>query len=252
MASGRLIHQKITEDKKVNSLSDDTSRLAFTWLITFADAEGRTVGDPALLRAKLFPRRDDVTIGRMMNYIQEWNDAGLIIWYVSGDEQYISFPNFDRYQPNLRKEREAPSRIPPPPEYTGASTPEEVLSNSGVSPEQISIKLSLNEVKLNQSKAKNEIDYRPFMMHLQAREPFKAAWAEWLVHQSESGRPLGDSAIRKQAAQINAWTPERAIAAIENSITNNYRGLIEPKPQKQNTFGERQPMTLPEGILKAK
>jgi len=60
-----MITNAICADKRINQLCDDTSRLAFTWLITFADCEGRTYGDPAMVRSMLFPRRDDVTIARM-------------------------------------------------------------------------------------------------------------------------------------------------------------------------------------------
>ena len=80
MAQGRMIVNAIAADKKINRLSDDTSRLAFTWLITFADCEGRTYGDPAVVRSMLFPRRQDVTIERMEAYIREWASLGLIIW----------------------------------------------------------------------------------------------------------------------------------------------------------------------------
>src|SRR3972149_12340481 len=75
MAKGRIIISEITRDKKINELSSDTSRLAFTWLITFADSEGRTYGDPALVRSMLFPRRDDLSTEQMQVLIQEWHDA---------------------------------------------------------------------------------------------------------------------------------------------------------------------------------
>ena len=63
MPRGRFISKEITLDKKVNNLADDTSRLAFTWLITFADCEGRTPGDPAVVRSLLFARRVGVRCG---------------------------------------------------------------------------------------------------------------------------------------------------------------------------------------------
>lgn len=128
MARGRIISNAITGDKKVNDLSDDTSRLAFTWLITFADVDGRTNGDPALLRSMLFPRRRDITIEQIEGYIREWHNAGLIIWYEANGDWYIAFPNFAKHQPWLRKDREAESIIPPPPiEQTNSdSSPAEI------------------------------------------------------------------------------------------------------------------------------
>ena len=91
MARGRMINSKITRNKAINDLSDDTSRLAFTWLVTFADVEGRTNGDPALVRSLVFPRRTDVTVDQMAGYLQEWADAGLVTWYEAEGDMWIAF-----------------------------------------------------------------------------------------------------------------------------------------------------------------
>lgn len=130
MAKGRMINSVIAFDAKVHRLSCDTSRLAFTWLITFADAEGRTYGDPAIVRSMIFPRRTDVTIEAMIEYMTEWQREGLIIWYEAAGDTWIQFSNFEKNQVGLRKDREAPSNIPAP----------SVRSKSGVSPEQLPVK----------------------------------------------------------------------------------------------------------------
>src|SRR5512139_1836274 len=145
MARARMISNAITKDKRVNDLSDDTSRLAFTWLITFADAEGRTYGDPAILRSMLFPRRTDITIEQMETYILEWAMCGLIVWYEAAGDLWIHFPSFDKHQPGLRKDREAHSEIPDP---ASGTAPILLQSKSGVSPEQVPVKLK--EIKLRE------------------------------------------------------------------------------------------------------
>lgn len=153
MARGRFITNEITKDKRINDLSDDTSRLAFTWLITFADAEGRTNGDPALVRSMLFPRRTDVTVDQMKSYIQEWADIGLIEWYEAAGDLWIAFPSFEKNQTGLRKDREPESNIPPPPGLqVSVNMPEVVRKDAGVDPE----KNGLIKVKL--IKANNTAD----------------------------------------------------------------------------------------------
>lgn len=140
MARGRMITNEIARDKKVNELSCDTSRLAFTWLITFADVEGRTYGDPVLVKNMLFPRRDDITTEQMITYISEWAEAGLIIWYETRGDKWITFPNFRRHQPNLRVDREPASIIPEPNHDAGDMTADcRILA--GVLPEHIPVKL---------------------------------------------------------------------------------------------------------------
>ena len=149
MARGRFISNGVISDKKINELQDDTSRLAFTWLITTADAEGRTHGDPAMVRSILFPRRVDVTVERMEAYIAEWAACGLIRWYESNDDLWIDFPNFEKHQTGLRKEREPASQIPPHIDGTDHKVVTEVIrQTSGKHPAQI--KISKDKDKLSE------------------------------------------------------------------------------------------------------
>ena len=129
MAKGRMINNAIVFDVKIHKLSCDTSRLAFTWLITFADVEGRTYGDPSIVRSLIFPRRSDISVDDLEKFIIEWHNAGLIEWYEAEDDKWIQFPNFDKNQVGLRKDREATSNIPAA----------QVRSKSGVSPEQLPV-----------------------------------------------------------------------------------------------------------------
>lgn len=154
MAAGRIINSVICKDKKVSELSDDTCRLAFTWLLTFADKEGRTYGDPSIVRSMLFPRRDDFTNTQMEKYIAEWQEKGMVFWYEVDGDKYISFPNFEKNQPNLRKDREAESIIPPAAEgiMVVSEYVEQLRSNDGVNPEKLPVKLS--KVKLKEVPAK--------------------------------------------------------------------------------------------------
>jgi len=145
MAKGRMINQKITMDKKINDLSNDTSRLGFTWLISFADVEGRTPGDPAIVKSLLFPRRLDITPEQVELFIQEWAAAGLIIWYEAEDDLWIQFPKFDDNQIGLRKNREAPSHIPAP----------SLRRNSGETPDELPV--NLTEVKRTENNRVAEI-----------------------------------------------------------------------------------------------
>lgn len=140
MARGRMITNLICKDKKVHALSDDTARLLFTWLITVADCEGRTFGDPSIVKATIFPRRNDITSERVDGYLNEMFMLGLIVRYIVDDEQYIFFPSFEKNQIGLRKDREAKSEIPAPP----------LRSKSGVSPDEIPVKLI--EVKTIENK----------------------------------------------------------------------------------------------------
>ena len=147
MAKGRMINNTVVFDAKIHRLSCDTSRLAFTWLITFADVEGRTYGEPAIVRSLVFPRRSDVTIENIGAYIAEWEREKLITFYESNGDTWIQFNNFDKNQIGLRKDREAPSSIPAPP----------VRNKSGASPEQLQVNRTEKKRKEEEEKRRGEV-----------------------------------------------------------------------------------------------
>ena len=147
MPRGRFISKDICLDKQVNDLSSAESKLAFTWLIPHLDKEGRTYGDPAVVRAMIFPRRTDISIEQMELFIQEWHNAGLIIWYEYEDDKYILFPNFGKHQVGLNKKREADSVIP---------MPDELTNYSGVNPDQIPVNVKLSKVNDKLSEGKTD------------------------------------------------------------------------------------------------
>ncbi len=201
MARGRFISNGIISDKKINELSDDTSRLAFTWLITTADAEGRTHGDPAMVRSILFPRRADVTVERMEAYIAEWAASGLIRWYESNDDLWIDFPNFEKHQTGLRKEREPASQIPQHIDGTDHKVVSEVIrQSSGNLPAQI--KISKENAKLRKEedmhgdkrRAKSDTDHPSRFKEIQqAYETACGYKVNWANGNSKAAKWLSDN-----------------------------------------------------------
>ena len=127
MARGRMLNTTICTDKAVHALSSDTCRLAFSWTIPHLDRDGRVRGDPVLLKALIFPRRDDVSTEDMAGYIQEWHDGGLCVLYEAEGEQFLWFPNFQKNQIGLRYNREPASILPEPP----GNLPEVIRQTSG-------------------------------------------------------------------------------------------------------------------------
>ena len=157
MARGRMILNSISLDEKVNSLSSDSCRLLFTWMITHLDREGRIYGEPGVVKGLVFPRLHHNSIRKVAKMLQELHDIGLIICYTdvkffTGSSEkrqtdvknyYISFPNFELHQPGMRKEREPRSRIP---QYV----PEGVRKVADNHPAEVKV----SEVKLSEVKGK--------------------------------------------------------------------------------------------------
>lgn len=151
MARGRMLNNSIARDKRVNDLPDDTCRLLFSWLISFADREGRTYGDAALVKSMVFPRRTDIDTEQVERYLNIMHESGLIFLYFADGDRYISFPAFEKNQPGLRKEREPASEIPAPQTET---LQEDIRQFDDNHPEDIRQEVGLKEENLKRTELK--------------------------------------------------------------------------------------------------
>ncbi len=133
MARGRFLSKKVCLNRKFNTLSNDTCRLGFILTIPHLDVKGRIIGDPAVLKSVIFPRRDDISPENVESFIKEWAKSGFVIWYKADGDMFLQFPKFKENQVGLRENREEPSNIPPPDEgeIIDVNTPELLRNNSG-------------------------------------------------------------------------------------------------------------------------
>jgi len=117
MANGRIVNCKIVHNPIIRDvMQTDTERLTFTWLITFADGFGRHLADAKVIRGLLYAARapeEHPTWEEMEEYLERWNEAGIIGLYEADGQRYLHFPKWRQNQPGLRM-KERPS-IPPPP-----------------------------------------------------------------------------------------------------------------------------------------
>lgn len=125
MATGRMVSRVISTDRELADLSDDTSRLLFTWAIPHLDVSGRMHGDPDIFKATVAPRLTHLSMEQIEGYINEWAAKELVVWYTYKGERYLCFPGFDKHQKGLRKDRESPSILPPPPGEDHPKTPDQ-------------------------------------------------------------------------------------------------------------------------------
>jgi len=133
MPRGRFINKTISLDEKVDSLSCDTARLLFTWLIIHLDCEGRMHGDAVTVKSIIFPRRN-IRATKVEKYLFEMEENELIVRYSCNGNTYLAAPNFNKHQVGLQKSKEAQSQIPPP-------TPELLQSYSIKSPPQVEVEV---------------------------------------------------------------------------------------------------------------
>lgn len=117
MSGRRMIHGDIAEDKKINSVSEGAETMFFR-LLAKTDDFGRYFGDPALLKGKIYPRRDELTVQDIEARLAELVDAKLLIFYEADDDLFIQFRGFEKRQ-SFRKDVKRKSRFPEPPSRWG-------------------------------------------------------------------------------------------------------------------------------------
>lgn len=215
MARGRFVAKQICVDKKVNSLSSPWSMLAYTWLITHADCEGRTYGDPAIVKSMVFPRQEDkITTHEMEGFIREWAAAGMIEWYEVEGDLYIEFIHFEKHQPGLRKEREPASIIPAFIQQTSGKHPANIRKTSGSLQAEVEVEV---EVK---GEGEGEVKAEP------EQKTAAAAPAPLVMNSFQTGDPF----------YIRVWSRVTGMAAIPGGeiekVLNALEGLRGQYPNE--------------------
>lgn len=148
-------------------------------------------------------------------------DAG---WLVVG-EGYVEIPNFDRWMGRSAKKRlnacrrQQRSRRNRPP----VTRKSRAKCDNGVTGAQPGRDESVTRVE----KSRVDIKNPPYPPQLDTPE-FRAAWSDWAAHRKGIGHPLTPEAARRQLKALAEMGPARALAALDHSIRQGYRGVFEP------------------------
>ena len=116
MARGRMLNKKISEDKKMVKIwkaAGCQGLVVHTWLIAHLDRDGRTNGDPAIIRAKVTPRIPDINEEIVIKTLCASCGLGIIRWYEADDDLWVEYLHFRENQRGMRYATEAPSDCPP-------------------------------------------------------------------------------------------------------------------------------------------
>lgn len=67
---------------------------------------------------------------------------------------------------------------------------------------------------------------------------FASAWSDWVQHRKEIRHPLKPKTVEAQLELLKGMGESAAIASIQQSITNGWQGLFEPKGSSKPRKGE--------------
>ena len=165
MAKGRMLQNRISKSHKLASLSSDTVRLLYTWMLSHLDINGSFYADPVMVNNLVFTRLGH-PVKIVAAALDELDQVGLIVRFKIDDEVYLNYPDFDEKQPKLYPEREGNPDIP-------KLTPASIIINSCVTQTQSKVK----EIKVKESKVNADFDifYKAYPKKVNKKEAI-AAW----------------------------------------------------------------------------
>jgi len=147
MPTYRKLHTKILDSYDFAEMPDDFTRVFWMLLTVVVDSEGRAIDNPAWLRSRMFPLRDNVSNEQIEGAMSWLAHRGMVVRYEVAGRKYFYVVNFKKYQTGT--EREAKSTLPAP--------DNSLMSDSRVSHEEDESS-SLPSVSVNESVNESAID----------------------------------------------------------------------------------------------
>jgi len=168
MPEGRMLKKVITTSQKVVALKTDSARLFYSWMIPFADCEGRLRANPYILKGLIFPYLPH-SPKKILSYLEDCHRVGLITLYENSNEKYLQIEDFHIHQSISRKangspKKESKSVIPP--------CPDELRNNSRVNPELVQNDSAESKVKGSKSEAKRSEEEKLILKELKEIKNF--------------------------------------------------------------------------------
>ena len=128
MPKWRKLHTKTVDSLDLNDMPDDFTRLLWVLLPLKLDRCGRGLDNPAWVRSKIFPLRQDVSV-EMVSEAMNWYEArGMIERYEKRGRNYFWIPTWHKYQGSTS--REAVSDFPAPDSYIDPNNDTTSLTSS--------------------------------------------------------------------------------------------------------------------------
>ena len=125
----RIIKESAFESDKVSALSDFEFRL-WVGLITQADDLGRGDARPAIIKGRVFPLRERVTLKEIELALHAVAARGCVFLYEVDGRPFYVFPNWAEHQ----RVRDSKPKYPAPPECFRGELPQ-VAANCGELPQ---------------------------------------------------------------------------------------------------------------------
>ena len=219
----RIIKESTFTSDRISSLSDFEFRL-WVGLITQADDAGRGDARPAIIRGRVFPLRDKVTVKEIQNALDALAAGGCICLYEVDGKPYFYFPSWSEHQ----RVRNAIPKFPDP--DGGAAIPirresPQVAANGG---ERTRSAAQSNPIQSESNpnpilnKGADRADRTPLEIALDDFAAARKAMKKTLT-------PRGRELTLRELERLAPNDPEMQIAILNQSIQRGWQGVFPLK-----------------------
>ena len=219
-----MLQKRISKSNKMVSLSSDTVRLLYTWLLAHLDINGNFYADPVMVNNLVFTRLGH-SVKTVANALDELEANGLIVRYVVDGEQYLNYPDFFEKQPKLQPDKEGRPEIP-------NITPELLQSYSRVTPPQNKIKEEKRNIK--EENRRNFIP--PSLQEVSEyclERKNKVNPSLFIDHYNSNGWLVGKNKMKDWKATIRTWevrnNDNQGFSTSTNRGFNNDQRRLKPE-----------------------
>lgn len=230
----RIIKESITTSEKLASLSDFEFRL-WIGLITQADDAGRGDARPAVIKGRVFPFRERLTVKDVGSSLRALADKGCVTLYEIGGRPYFYFPNWSKHQ----RVRDCKPKYPEPTE----DSLRQVAADCGEARQSAAIiqsnpiqseSESESEYKGDSARAKHKYgEYKNVLLTDDELEKLKAEYADYLdrIERLSSYIASTGKAYKSHYATIRNW----ARADAEKGRSNGAKQTSSPQRNAEET-----------------
>jgi hypothetical protein len=233
MARIRTIKPEFFKNEQLADLPM-SARLLFIGLWTLADKEGRLEDRPKRIKVELFPY-DNLDCDKELSRLQS---AAFIERYEVGELKVIQIINFTTHQRITGKESETDSKFPA---ITGG---EKQLGNIG---ETFGEHPGEQEGKGKERKGKEGKGNAPPVVEIiyPFDDDFKNHWEQWkdykrVEHKFQYKSPQSEQASLSDLVRKSGGQKSTAIAVINQSVANGWKGFFELKNQSNGAANHSQ------------
>lgn len=242
----RIIRETICTSDSIDGLSW-FEEVLFYRLIVSCDDFGRYDGRTAVIKNRLFPLKENLTLKTVENALHGLASAGLVVLYESQGGRFLYLPTWGKYQ----QQRAKVSKYPEP-------SADILHQLDGVSKQTIADDSKCNQVIANvpvienrESGSENRESGSEngrvapttpmsdtFLSGLDTLSPgLRGAVEDWLQYKTEKRDPYKPQGLKSLVTEIknnaDRYGDAAVIELIRQCMSNNYRGIIFDRLKKQ-------------------